>query len=57
MMIMQDDPLSALDVEVATHVLNVGIRKLLAKRTVVLVSHHLPVLHHAHHVCDYYSSN
>lgn len=47
---LQDDPLSALDVEVAAHVLDVGIRKLLAHRTVILVTHHLPVLNYAHHV-------
>jgi len=50
--VLLDDPLSALDVEVAQHVLDKGIRRLLLRhgRTVLLVTHHLPVLQHAHHV-------
>ncbi|CAL8071482.1 unnamed protein product [Orchesella dallaii] len=50
--VILDDPLSALDVEVAHHVLDAGIIKLLlrSRRTVLLVTHHLPVLHHAYHI-------
>lgn len=50
--VILDDPLSALDVEVAHHVLDAGIIKFLlrSRRTVILVTHHLPVLHHAHHI-------
>lgn len=50
--VILDDPLSALDVEVAHHVLDAGIIKFLlrARRTVILVTHHLPVLHHAYHI-------
>ncbi|CAG7720775.1 unnamed protein product [Allacma fusca] len=50
--IILDDPLSALDVDVAHHVFDSGIRKFLlrSKRTVILVTHHLPVLRHAHHI-------
>lgn len=38
--------------EVAHHVLDAGIIKFLlrSRRTVILVTHHLPVLHHAHHI-------
>lgn len=50
--VILDDPLSALDVIVAHHVLHEGIIKFLlrSRRTVILATHHLPVLHHAYHI-------
>ncbi|OWF53711.1 ATP-binding cassette sub-family C member 9 [Mizuhopecten yessoensis] len=50
--IILDDPLSALDAHVGKHVFEIAILKRLLrrKRTVILVTHHLQYLNHAHHV-------
>ncbi len=49
---LQDDPLSALDVHVGSHVFQKAIvgTLLRKKQTVVLVTHQLQYLHHAHKV-------
>jgi energy-coupling factor transporter ATP-binding protein EcfA2 len=51
-MVLQDDPLSALDYQVGQKVFDSGIRRLLLqrKRTVILVTHRLQLLAHAHQV-------
>ncbi len=50
--LIQDDPLSALDVHVGSHVFQKAIvgTLLRKKQTVVLVTHQLQYLHHAHKV-------
>jgi ABC-type bacteriocin/lantibiotic exporter with double-glycine peptidase domain len=50
--ILQDDPLSALDYQVGQKVFDSGIRQMLQreKRTVILVTHRLQLLAHAHQV-------
>jgi ABC-type nitrate/sulfonate/bicarbonate transport system ATPase subunit len=49
---LQDDPLSALDYQVGQKLFDLGIRRLLLrqKRTVILVTHRLQLLAHAHQV-------
>jgi ABC-type nitrate/sulfonate/bicarbonate transport system ATPase subunit len=49
---LQDDPLSALDYQVGQKLVDLGIRRLLLrqKRTVILVTHRLQLLAHAHKV-------
>uniref|UniRef100_A0A1B6CN95 Uncharacterized protein n=1 Tax=Clastoptera arizonana TaxID=38151 RepID=A0A1B6CN95_9HEMI len=50
--VILDDPFSALDHQVAQHVFEEGIKKLVfkQKRTVILVTHSLQFLHHAHQI-------
>ncbi|KAL1140983.1 hypothetical protein AAG570_000909, partial [Ranatra chinensis] len=50
--VILDDPLSALDYHVAQHVFEKGIYKLVArqKRTVIMVTHSLHLLTHAHQI-------
>ena len=50
---MQDDPLSALDAHVGSHVFTQAIEEYLVQqcgRTVILVTHHVQYLPHAHWV-------
>lgn len=56
--VFQDDPLSALDHQVAQQVFEDGIKRLVVKqkRTVILVTQNIQLISHAHQViCDHSS--